>query len=92
MQPIATPATLNTDDLKAMVYGACFLASGGGGPISMALDFLQRMSGTVSLLPVTQLQRDKTALMVVDLGSPDAAAKAMVSLLRLMLSKASALT
>lgn len=75
MQPIATPTTLNTDDLKALVYGACFLASGGGGPISMALDFLQRMSGTVSLLPVTQLERDKTALMVVDLGSPDAAAE-----------------
>lgn len=67
--------TLDQHDLKALIYGACFLASGGGGPISMAVQFLQRITVPVSLLPVSELSPDRTALMVVDLGSPDAVAQ-----------------
>ena len=69
--------SLNKQNLKSIIYGACFLASGGGGPISMALQFLQRIKDdcSVSLQSVSSLEHNKTSLMVVDLGSPDAAAQ-----------------
>ncbi len=71
-------ATLLTiEDLKALVYGACFCASGGGGPISMALTFLQKMQQPVPLVSLEQLDHSQLALVPADMGSPDAALKGL---------------
>lgn len=74
MLPIMPTRTLNKDDLLALIYGTCFLASGGGGPISMALKFLDKIpaNSQIKLIPASNLDADKKALVVVDVGSPAA--------------------
>lgn len=66
---------IGPDDMKALIYGSCFLASGGGGPISMALNFLQRIHNPVPLLTTGALASGKKVAIVADLGSPDKAAE-----------------
>jgi uncharacterized protein len=72
-------SSVSVEQLRSMVYGACFLASGGGGPISMALNFLDKMSGSLPLLDVSELasvpaSSTDQVLILADMGSPDAAA------------------
>lgn len=75
MLPIMPTRTLKKDDLLALVYGACFLGSGGGGPISMAHTFLEKIpaNALINLVPAFQLGDNKKALVVVDVGSPEKA-------------------
>lgn len=61
------------EDMKALIYGGCFLASGGGGPISMGLMFHQKIQRDVPLLTAAELTKGKMAAMIADLGSPDKA-------------------
>lgn len=64
---------LNKDDLQALIYGACFFASGGGGPISMALQFLTKINKDVPLIQRQGLNPDEKIVILADMGSPDAA-------------------
>jgi len=66
-------AELNRDDLKALIYGACFFASGGGGPISMALQFLTKIDKNIPLIQSQALKPDEKIVILADMGSPDAA-------------------
>ena len=66
-------AQLNKDDLKALIYGACFFASGGGGPISMALQFLTKINKDVPLIQRQTLSANEKIVILADMGSPDAA-------------------
>jgi len=70
---IADPFPLSNSDLKNIVYGACFFASGGGGPIAMALDFLKKINKTVYFINTDRLEPDKYCVAIADMGSPDAA-------------------
>jgi len=64
---------LTITDLTNIVFGACFFASGGGGPVSMAQTFLSRINKTVYFINTEDLESGKLALIVADMGSPDAA-------------------
>jgi DUF917 family protein len=57
-------------DLQNLIEGACFLASGGGGPKEMADVFLEDFRGPVTMVATTHMQEGDSSLMVVDLGSP----------------------
>lgn len=70
---IADPFPFSSEDLKNVVYGACFFASGGGGPISMAIDFLAKITKTVYFINTDKLESEKYCLAIADMGSPDAA-------------------
>jgi len=67
------PFPLTPTDLTNIVFGACFFASGGGGPVSMAQTFLSRITKTVTFINSTELVSGELALIVADMGSPDAA-------------------
>jgi DUF917 family protein len=67
------PFPLTNTDLTNIVFGACFLASGGGGPVSMAQTFLSRITQTVYFINTDDLASGELALIVADMGSPDAA-------------------
>ncbi|WP_027358331.1 S-methyl thiohydantoin desulfurase domain-containing protein [Desulforegula conservatrix] len=69
---IAQPFPVAKSDLKKIVYGACFFASGGGGPISMAIDFLDKINKTVYFINTDRLELDKYCIAIADMGSPDA--------------------
>lgn len=64
---------LSPADLNNIVYGACLFASGGGGPVSMASDFLQKIKRPVEFINTTELASGELALVLADMGSPDAA-------------------
>jgi DUF917 family protein len=66
-------ALLTQDDLKALIYGACFFASGGGGPISMALQFLTKINKDVPIIQSSALKSNEKVVILADMGSPDAA-------------------
>ncbi|GGY53330.1 hypothetical protein GCM10011297_27700 [Bacterioplanes sanyensis] len=57
-------------DLQNLIEGACFLASGGGGPKDMANVFLEEFRGPVTMVATASMQAGDSSLMVVDLGSP----------------------
>lgn len=71
--------SVSLEQLRSLVYGACFLASGGGGPISMALQFLERMKGPVPMVALHELSSFASdtdqVLILADMGSPDKAAE-----------------
>lgn len=66
-------ANLSQEDLKALIYGACFFASGGGGPISMALQFLTKINKNIPLIQSQALRPNEKIVILADMGSPDAA-------------------
>ena len=77
-EDIILPSPLAKDDLKNIIYGSCFFASGGGGPLKMAIDFLDKMnfdSDDKKLICINtdQIDPDKKAFIVADMGSPDQA-------------------
>ncbi len=80
-EDIILPSPLAKDDVKSIILGACFFASGGGGPLQMALNMLDRMPEEAfsdkSLTPINadELEDDKMAFVVCDMGSPDQAIK-----------------
>ena len=67
--------SVTVEQLHALIYGACFLASGGGGPISMARTFLAQISKPLPMVDLHELASlsamDGKALVLADMGSPD---------------------
>jgi DUF917 family protein len=65
---------LTKKDISYIVYGACFLASGGGGPIGLALLFMDKMINDADVMHYVnpdKLEADKNIAFVAGLGSPD---------------------
>ncbi len=72
---IAQPFPVYKADLEKIVYGACFFASGGGGPISMAINFIDKIDKTVYFVNTDKLDVSKYCVSIADMGSPDDAKK-----------------
>ncbi|MGZ8171727.1 MULTISPECIES: DUF917 domain-containing protein [Methylobacter] len=65
---------LTKKDISYIVYGACFLASGGGGPIGLALLFMDKMINDADVMYYVNpdnLEANKNIAFVAGLGSPD---------------------
>ncbi|TAK64021.1 DUF917 family protein [Methylobacter sp.] len=65
---------LTKKDISYIVYGACFLGSGGGGPIGLALLFMDKMINDADVMYYVNpdnLEVDKNIAFVAGLGSPD---------------------
>jgi DUF917 family protein len=65
---------LTKKDISYIVYGACFLASGGGGPIGLALLFMDKMINDADVMYYVNpdnLEKNKNIAFVAGLGSPD---------------------
>lgn len=65
---------LTKTDLRYIVYGACFLGSGGGGPIGLALIFMDKMitdSDIMTYINPDDLEATKNIAFVAGLGAPD---------------------
>lgn len=65
---------LTKKDISYIVYGACFLASGGGGPIGLALLFMDKMIDDADVMYYVNpdnLEANKNIAFVAGLGSPD---------------------
>jgi len=61
-------------DINYIVYGACFLASGGGGPLGLALLFMDKMLNDADVMHYVNpenLEAHKNIAFVAGLGSPD---------------------
>jgi len=78
---INPPTILKREDLKAIILGSCFFASGGGGPLQTALHYMEKIpdkafdDGKVKIISTDKLENDKLAVVVCDVGSPDAMMK-----------------
>lgn len=65
---------LTKTDIGYIVYGACFLGSGGGGPIGLALLFMDKMISDADVMTYVNpddLDANKNIAFVAGLGSPD---------------------
>lgn len=65
---------LTKKDINYIVYGACFLASGGGGPLGLALLFMDKMLNDADVMHYVNpenLEAHKNIAFVAGLGSPD---------------------
>ncbi|HEY8036201.1 MAG TPA: DUF917 family protein [Methylobacter sp.] len=65
---------LTKKDITYIVYGACFLGSGGGGSIGLALNFMNKMINDADVMYYVSpdnLEADKNISLVAALGSPD---------------------
>lgn len=63
---------LRHDDLVALLEGACFFASGGGGPSDVAKKFLAEFEGEIRLTDPGELRPQDRAAVVSAIGSPEA--------------------
>lgn len=65
---------LTKKDISYIIYGACFLASGGGGSIGLALLFMDKMINDTDVMHYVNpddLEANKNIAFVAGLGSPD---------------------
>ncbi|TRW92093.1 DUF917 domain-containing protein [Candidatus Methylobacter oryzae] len=65
---------LTKKDISYIVHGACFLASGGGGSIGLALLFMDKMINDTNVMHYVNpdnLKANKNIAFVAGLGSPD---------------------
>ncbi|MDO9267544.1 MAG: DUF917 domain-containing protein [Methylobacter sp.] len=65
---------LSKTDISYIIYGACFLASGGGGSIGLALLFMDKMINNADVMHYVNpdnLDANKNIAFVAGLGSPD---------------------
>ncbi|MGZ4968498.1 MAG: DUF917 domain-containing protein [Methylobacter sp.] len=65
---------LTKKDISYIVHGACFLASGGGGSIGLALLFMDKMINDADVMHYVNpdnLKANKNIAFVAGLGSPD---------------------
>lgn len=65
---------LTKKDISYIVYGACFLGSGGGGSIGLALLFMDKMINNADVMYYVNpdnLDATKNIAFVAGLGSPD---------------------
>lgn len=67
---------LDKKDIEAILYGAAFLSTGGGGPLKVGLKMLEKMEcqGPISLelLSPEDMDEDGYAATAIGFGSPDA--------------------
>eukprot|EP01084_Bolivina_argentea_P209629 357037_1 len=60
-------------DMVNLVYGACFLASGGGGPLDMGLEFAAEIKqDSIKLVKPQVVEKGNSSIIAADLGSPQA--------------------
>jgi len=64
--------SISPQDMICMVYGACFLASGGGGPLNMGLEFAKGIERNITLIKPQAAKPGNSAVITADLGSPAA--------------------
>jgi DUF917 family protein len=65
---------LTKKDISYIVYGACFLASGGGGSIGLALLYMDKMINNADVMTYVNpdnLEKNRNISFVAGLGSPD---------------------
>ncbi|MBL6986103.1 MAG: DUF917 family protein [Methylobacter sp.] len=65
---------LTKKDISYIVYGACFLGSGGGGPLGLALLFMDKMINDTDIMTYVNpdnLEANKSIAFVAGLGAPD---------------------
>lgn len=65
---------LTKKDIGYIIYGACFLASGGGGSLGLALLFMDRVikdADVMTYVNPDNLEATKNIAFVAGLGSPD---------------------
>ena len=70
------PRILSTDDLGLILQGACFLGSGGGGPLALGQQFIDdiaKSGNPVRLVDVASVPPDATGAISAGVGSPAAA-------------------
>ena len=70
------PLTLSSDDLESILQGACFLGSGGGGPLDLGRQFIDDIAKTgnpVRVVDVASVPADATGAIAAGVGSPTAA-------------------
>ncbi len=65
---------LTKDQLRSVAWGACFLASGGGGALLNAEQFLQVLPDewSVDVIDATEAAPDKIAAVIAYIGAPTA--------------------
>lgn len=76
------PRTLTTDELDLILQGACFLGSGGGGPLALGRQFIQDIAAAgnpVRVVDVASVPPDATGAISAGVGSPAAAASGFPS-------------
>ncbi len=65
---------LTKTDMNYIVHGACFLGSGGGGSVGLALLFIDKMINDADVIRYVnpdKLETNKTVSLVAVLGSPE---------------------
>eukprot|EP00484_Ammonia_sp_Unknown_P015881 CAMPEP_0197080920 /NCGR_PEP_ID=MMETSP1384-20130603/214376_1 /TAXON_ID=29189 /ORGANISM="Ammonia sp." /LENGTH=421 /DNA_ID=CAMNT_0042519811 /DNA_START=1142 /DNA_END=2404 /DNA_ORIENTATION=+ len=67
--------SISPQDMICMVYGACFFASGGGGPLSMGLAFARDIRRSITLMKPQAVTPGNSAVITAGLGSPAAVIK-----------------
>ena len=76
------PRTLSTDELDLILQGACFLGSGGGGPLALGRQFIDdigRAEHPVRVVDAGSVPDDATGAISAGVGSPAAAASGFPS-------------
>jgi DUF917 family protein len=71
-------ATFLRDDLDWLMKGACFLASGGGGPIDLAKEIKEEIlngPNPIEMVDLKDVKQDEELCMVAGVGAPTAEAK-----------------
>lgn len=64
---------IDSSKMVSLVYGACYLASGGGGPLKVGLKFAEEIKNNhVQLIKPGFIPKGHSAVIVADLGSPQA--------------------
>lgn len=67
-------ATLNRDDIRMVMVGATFLGGGGGGPLDVGMQIIDKALGndySVELKDLTSANSNDYGAMVASLGSPE---------------------
>lgn len=75
IQDIELPNPLTPEDIKKIIYGACFMGSGGGGPLGMALKLHSKIKESVYYINPNEMESNKKGFVVCDVGSPKHAKK-----------------
>ncbi len=76
------PRTLSSDELHLLLQGACFLGSGGGGPLALGRQFIDDIATSgnpVRIVDVASVPPDATGAISAGVGSPTAAASGFPS-------------
>lgn len=70
---------LSAQDLEDIVYGAAFLGSGGGGPLSMGLEIVKLITEPVQLITPDEVDADSWGAVTAGMGTKKAPPSQRVS-------------